>query len=556
MGLERAPAVALAARLSSLEDDPRAQVVAGDPTRIELDLEQLPMGAARFDVNGFLLAMNTRLASLLPTLQVAREPLPACLVGALERCLEPAEADDPDRGWRARLLSWLDAVEARELILDLPGHKQWLLRRVLTVGSDTVLLLDDRSELRQLQEALRLSARELEVRTREHRLAIEQARASAERAQRSKMRFFAAASHDLLQPLNAARIFASALADQHAANPEIRELSNRIDASLEVAEEVIDVLVDIAKLQSHGFKATIEEFSIREVLDSLLLQYRSIADRRGLSLRLVPGNWMVRTDRRLLRRLLQNLLANALRYTARGGVLIGARRRGKRLSVEVWDTGIGIPEDRIEELFEEFQRGPADSPWGEKGLGLGLSICRGIATLLGHPLRVSSRLGKGSRFAVEVDLADVQEPRLQAAARSAAPQNGHIAGELKVLCVDNERPILDALAVLLRGWGVRCTGVASAEEALAQCAQDTPDVVLADYHLDSADGLDGLDLYRLLQERIPDARRPSFVLLTANRFDDLKHRCDALGVPILHKPVKANRLRALLESQPKALALR
>ena len=228
------------------------------------------------------------------------------------------------------------------------------------------------------------------------------AKQEAEAANASKTRFFAAASHDLLQPLNAARLFVSALESQARAHPELGELTSRIDDSMRAAEELLNDLLDSARLDSGALKPDIGSFPIMDLLEELHRQYAPLAQARKLRLRIVGCREWVRSDRSLLRRIVQNYLSNGLRYTKRGGVLLGCRRRGADIEIAVYDTGPGIALHQRQHMYTEFSRLEHASPWGEKGLGLGLSICDRLATLMQHTLSFATRPGHGSMFGIRL----------------------------------------------------------------------------------------------------------------------------------------------------------
>lgn len=413
-------------------------------------------------------------------------------------------------------------------------------------GGGFVTTYTDVTDYKRVEAALRQLTQELEARvetrTQELRVALEaqrQAKHEAEAANLSKTRFVAAASHDLLQPLNAARLFSSALRTRPGLDAEAGQLAERVDTSLRAAEELLDGLLDISRLDSGALRAEVAPFAAQELLDAMAEQFAPLAASRGLALRVHRCSAWVRSDRRLLRRVLQNLLSNALRYTASGRVVLGCRRRADaQLEFVVADTGPGIAAEHRRIVFEEFQRLDHHSPWGEKGLGLGLSICERIARLLGHALTLHSEPGRGARFGLRV-------PRCAAGIAEAAreaPPAASIDG-LVVLCLDNDRAILDGMQALLQRWGVRALLAASVAEAEALMAGHAPDVILADYHLhDRVEGLDALDLLRARG----GADAPPGALITADASDALADEARRRGYALLRKPVRPAALRALL----------
>ena len=402
----------------------------------------------------------------------------------------------------------------------------------------------DITQRKAADDVLHLTTANLAART----AALEAAREVAERAQLSKTRFFAAASHDLLQPLNAARIFASSLGERLDLSPATVRIVERIDAALRNAEEVVDVLVNVAKLDTGAVRPMVEDVNLGEMLRGLMGQFSSIAEQRHLKLRLGPCKVTVRSDRLLLRRVFQNLVSNALRYTARGGVLVGVRRlSGARIRVDIVDTGPGIPRESLSSVFEEFRRLGRASPWGEKGLGLGLSICKRICDLLDHELTVSSVVGRGSNFSVNLGKGRswhaarvVKSPRV----REVRVQPGL---SLRVLCIDDDVDVLDAMTTLLIGWGVSCERAPSRDLAIEMARSCRPDVVLVDFQFDGDESFTGLDIIKSIRALYPE-RPPVAMLITANHSDDLKATTREQGIPVLYKPLRVSRLRSLLEA--------
>jgi Na+/proline symporter/signal transduction histidine kinase/ActR/RegA family two-component response regulator len=387
--------------------------------------------------------------------------------------------------------------------------------------------LEQRVEQRtaELSEALNSAAR---------------ARRDAETANASKTRFLAAASHDLLQPLNAARLFTAALRQHPGLDGEASLLAERIDASFRAAEDLLDALLDTSRLDAGSYRADISNVALSDLFESLKAQFAVLSQQRGLRLRVVPTKLAVRSDPQLLRRVLQNFISNALRYTRNGGILLGARRMGNEVRIEVWDTGPGIAEEQRARIFGEFQRLDRPSPWGEKGLGLGLSICERIAGILNHTLELDSRVGKGSRFAIRVPRAESAIPRRRANAHPVSSEQL----PLTVLCLDNDSSILDGMRALLQRWGVDCRTALDVAQAEQELRRGGVDLILADYHL--TDDMDGLQALEALRSVIGDL--PPVAMITADGSSELKQRARALGYPILHKPVRPAALRALLSA--------
>ena len=412
--------------------------------------------------------------------------------------------------------------------------------------SGLVMTFTDITPSVKAAEALERANATLERRVRERtreltrlNTELERAKAEADEANVSKTRFIAAASHDILQPLNAARLYVTSLLERQRQGEDAALVGN-IDASLDAVEEIFTALLDISRLDTGAMKAEITDFRIDELLQRLEVEFAPMAHEKGLELAFMPCTLAVRSDRRLLRRLLQNLVSNAIKYTPSGRVLVGCRRRGSRLRIDVYDTGIGIPHAKRRAVFKEFHRLDHGARIS-RGVGLGLSIVERIARVLDCEVTLKSNVGRGSRFSVEVAraVAPMQVAALRAVAKVPA---GQLAG-MVVLCIDNERAILDGMEVLLGGWGCRVLKAADLAEALAaiDAGGSGPDGLLVDYHLDDGDGLTAIaELRRRPQRDLPA------ILITADRSLNVRAEARAAGVQVLHKPIKPASLRALV----------
>lgn len=408
----------------------------------------------------------------------------------------------------------------------------------VTTYTDVTAYKHAEQALIEVNETLEQRVEQRTAELSEALVATAHARRAAETANISKTRFLAAASHDLLQPLNAARLFTSALRQHPGLDAEASGLAERIDASFRAAEDLLDALLDTSRLDAGSYRPDVGGFALAELFDSLQGQFAVAAEQRGLRLRVAPTTLAVRSDPQLLRRIVQNFLSNALRYTSKGGVLLGARRVGDEVRIEVWDSGPGIAAEQRARIFDEFQRLEHPSPWGEKGLGLGLSICDRLAGILGHRLDLHSQVGHGSCFAVSVPRNEAMPARRQKVQRSGPDKQL----PLTVLCLDNDATILEGMRALLSRWGVDCRIALDVEQAGQELARGPIDLILADYHL--TDGVDGLQA--LQQLRAERGGLPPVAMITADGSSELKQQARALGYPVLHKPVRPAALRALL----------
>ena len=401
-------------------------------------------------------------------------------------------------------------------------------------------------ELAQINEELEQRVRERTEELTRVNQELELARQVAENANISKTRFLAAASHDILQPLNAARLYASTL-NETAMPPDATKYASNIDRSLEAVEDILGALLDMSRLDAGAMKPEPSVFALQEVFEQLQLEFGPAAAEKALQLRFVTTSVLVRSDRKLLKRLLQNLVSNAVKYTRSGGVVVGLRKQGKGYRVAVYDTGIGMGRREQREVFDEFKR-LEDGARTAGGLGLGLSIVERIAAVLGLSVGIASQPGSGSCFSVTVP--HVARSSAEAALAVRRPTNAHTARAhqtdmtgLTVCCIDNEATILEGMEGLLSRWGaVAVTGANAAEVGKALQARGLePDIVLADYHLDDGTGIEAVkELRWRFGPDLPAA------LVTADRSPEMRERAEAASISILNKPVKPAALRAMV----------
>ncbi len=373
---------------------------------------------------------------------------------------------------------------------------------------------------------------------------LKQAKEAAEEANRNKDKYFAAASHDLLQPMNAARLLVSALRERTLA-PADEGLVERVHLALENAEDLINDLLDISRLDQNAITPDLSSMHLNALLHSLDAEFQPVAQVKKLKLNILPTSLAVCSDSRLLMRILRNLISNAIRYTPEGKITVGCRRTSEHVLIQVWDTGDGIPADQLEMIFKEFQQLDQHRGKNRQGLGLGLAIVDRIARMLGHPVQVASVERQGSCFSVRVPRAHFQ-PRVPTSLPPASFRpSGDVLFQRSVLVIDNEESILVSMEALLQQWGCQLICAPDLEEALALCEDEEfePEVILADFHLhDNRTGTEAIAALRQHYQREIPA-----IVLTADRNSEQRKRFNDANLPVLNKPVKPGKLRALIQ---------
>jgi len=400
-------------------------------------------------------------------------------------------------------------------------------------GGGYLTSFTDITDEAEVRHELNQTLEELERRVDDRTLQLSEANRQLASATQEKTRFLAAASHDLLQPLHAARLFLSAL-ERNLEGPG-HALAHKVDRSIVSAEALLRALLDISKLDAGGVQPSPEPVNLGALLDEVIETLRALAEEKGLSLRLYPVSGTVMTDPGLLRSVMQNLVTNAIRYTREGGVLVGVRRRGSDLRIDVIDTGVGIPDDRQREIFAEFTRIGAVEV---EGLGLGLAIVDRIVRLLGARITVASKEGRGSRFSISMPALSVARSSDAAPDAPSASAN-FTSRSLRVLVVDNDPDIVAASVAMIESLGHTAMGLRKAEDALPLIAG--VDVLLADYHLD--DGEDGLRLIDQARQRQPSL---AVAMISAESGTALRNRLRMRRVPLFVKPTSPAALEAFL----------
>ncbi|TWI70413.1 signal transduction histidine kinase [Bradyrhizobium huanghuaihaiense] len=403
---------------------------------------------------------------------------------------------------------------------------------------ETAIALDHkvRDRTHQLREALHSVERANE--------GLYRAKQQAEAASSLKSSVLISVTHDLLQPLNAARLTLSALTEMMESQ-EAGLLIDQADRSLLMLEDLLRSLLEIAKLDAGALKPDVRAIALAPLLEQLRNEFEPIAARQGLSLRIRSSQLAVMSDAMMLRRILQNLLANAIRYTRSGGVVMGCRPRGDQICVQVSDTGPGIAQAQQEAIFREFQRGEAIAT-DQAGFGLGLSIVRRFATVLGHEVRLLSQLGRGSTFTLELEPADLTEVGDQVHEVKLAERHYSYSGleGAKILLIENDPNGSEAMAALLEGWGCDVATTRSGADALVRLNElgGAPDAVIADLHLDH--GESGLSAIAAVREQLK-LDTPAMII-TADYSEKAAKEASLHGLEVLKKPIKPAETRALL----------
>jgi Na+/proline symporter/CheY-like chemotaxis protein len=365
------------------------------------------------------------------------------------------------------------------------------------------------------------------------------AKSAAEDANISKTRFLAAASHDILQPLNAARLYVTSLVERKSVGEDSKLVEN-IDDSLEAIEEILSALLDISRLDAGAMTPSITSFKMADLMRSLEIEFAPSARAKGLQLTFVPCSLPVESDRLMLRRLLQNFISNAIKYTPHGRVLVGCRRRGPALQIGVYDTGVGIPPVKRGEIFKEFHRLEQGARIA-RGLGLGLSIVERLARVLNHRIAIDANPSGGSVFSVTVPTAKAINHT--AAVTSATPLSRTPISGARIVCIENDPAILDGMKTLLTGWDAEVIAVTDPDAACEaiEAAGGGVTGLLVDYHLDRGNGVAAIrDIRRRFGENLPA------ILITADRSPHVRAAAREEKIAVLNKPVKPASLRALL----------
>jgi signal transduction histidine kinase len=510
-------------------------------------IDYLPQGIAVFDPDALLVVSNARYKALLALPDALVEPGTALF--EMVRFL--AARGDLGRGEASELatdrINQLTAAPTIVMQLTAIAGQALEFQSSRLPDGGLVISFADVTQRVKAERALERMNQSLEQRVEERTAALtrvnaelESARAKADAANHDKTRFLAAASHDLLQPLNAARLYTSTLIER-AKLTGLSDLANSIEASLTAVEEIMSALLDISRIDSGALKPAPAPVAARDLLKKMEVEFGPLARERNIALKILDTDAAVLVDKTLVGRIVQNLVSNAIKYTPPGGrVLLGIRRRGSRMRLDVIDTGIGFNRDQHRLLFAEFSRLERGARMAQ-GLGLGLSIVQRLVSALGLTLELDSREGKGSRFSLFLPAA--RKIRLAPDAGPAQAETSVGALDYKVLCVDNERAILEAMEGLLTHWGCDVRTALSLKQIDRERLLEGwyPDLVLMDYHLDQTSGLDAIEWLRHnLGGHLPAA------LVTADRSPAVRTLAEDRGIAVVTKPVKPAALRAAI----------
>ena len=529
------PADAALARAAERMLDEASQAVQFNRDLLQTTLDNIDQGVIVVDEDLRVTAWNRRYVAMfdLPV-GFVHVGLPIATIYRLNA--ERGESPDDIEAWVERRLEALSRRIPHDHEREQPDGRVLRSSGAPIPGGGYATSYTDITALRRAARQLEEANERLEARVADRTARLDEARRLAEDATASKTRFLAAASHDLLQPLHAARLFIAALKEEPAlSEPTSRTLAVNADRAIDSAHRLLTALLNLSKLEAGGVRTNVARLSLGALFDDLRREFAPVAEAKGLRLSVLPTRLWVMSDRDLLRSMLQNLVGNAIRYTDRGRVLVGVLRQGETARVFVCDTGRGIPRAQQKTVFDEFVRLPGAAV-DEPGAGLGLAIVKRLSSLLDHPLSLESEVGHGTTFRIVLPRC---APDVTTEAAPLRDVRLPLAG-LRVLCVDNEPVILDALNALLTRWGARPTLTSSVEAARA--AKGPFDAAVVDLHLgDGPEGFAVIDWLRPLGVR-------RIALVTADTRDGLNEQAAAAGAVLLPKPIRPAALKAFLSS--------
>lgn len=517
--------------------DEASQVFQFNQALLHATIDNISQGISVVDADLRLIAWNQRYIDMFsypPGLVEVGKPVAEVIRFNLQRGL--IDSDDIEAEIQKRL-GYLKLGSAYKFqrrqqdgsVLEMQGNP--------LPGGGFVTTYSDISTFIDAQQQLELRVAQRTEDLQQLNAQLQQAQQKIEATTKAKTRFFAAASHDLMQPFNASALFASLLRDKQT-DPALKQLSHNLICSLSSAEELLSAILELTKLDSGAVSATKQPVSVTVLLDDIAKDAAVLAAEKGLQFHYRPSSLAVVTDRKLIKRVIQNLLANAIRYTPTGKVLLGVKRQAKSLKICVIDTGVGIAEIDQQRIFEEFQQG---SQPDQKGLGLGLAIAHRITSMLGHTLELHSRPSLGSCFSVSLPLSEhVVAPLV----RPTWQDIGASFDGKTVLLLDNEPQLRSAVAELLRSWHIDVTSVGQPAEALQVIQQGLkPDLLLFDYHLDNA--ATGVEVANQLAAHF--AVNVPVIIHSANHNESVREAALSSGFYFLLKPLKPAALKKMFQ---------
>ncbi|MCT2398771.1 PAS-domain containing protein [Novosphingobium mangrovi (ex Huang et al. 2023)] len=516
----------------------RARELAERNLALQSTLDTLSEGVCLFDAQRRLQAWNEGMLAVLDIGDIVPGSGPETHEALTDWCVRNRGLDCPGA------LCWREGDAERVATQCMMGDRHFTVRSVPLKNGGMVFTFDDVTDHVRFQRSLTETAETLERRVTErtaelvevNRQLVE-AKNEAETANRSKTSFIAAASHDLLQPLNAARLFVSAMDGQEMpARP--RSLVQQASTALDSVEDLLEALFEISRLDAGAIQPEFADLSLNTILRALRIEFAPLAQSGGLELEMPETRLWVRSDPRLLRRVLQNFVSNAIRYTENGSVRVELCEQGEDVVVTVRDTGPGIAAADRDEIFEEFRR--LSKTQKIPGKGLGLAIVRRVTTMLGHEIGLESAPGEGAAFSIRLPRA---EPVAETGSENAAAAGGNTRAGGLVLVVDNDPAVLSGMEALLENWSLDVVAVNDPSDPAALAAIDQgPAMFIVDYHLDN--DLTGEKAVAMLRERA-GSNVPAMII-TADRGAETKAQLASLSLPVLNKPVKPAKLRALL----------
>ncbi|MGB3448287.1 MAG: PAS domain-containing hybrid sensor histidine kinase/response regulator [Xanthobacteraceae bacterium] len=514
---------------------------------LQTALNHVRQGIAVFDPDLQLICSNHQFGEILglPS-HIVQIGIPLREILEFLGASNTSAVSDPETFTQIRLVTWttegepyLERMPNRQIVIEVRANRM--------PDGGLVITFSDVTPSFEAAEALERANATLErrVRMRTEELTrlnseLAQAKSVAEDANLSKTRFLAAASHDILQPLNAARLYVTSLVERQSAGEDARLVEN-IDDSLEAIEEILGALLDISRLDAGAMTPSIGSFRIGDLMRSLEIEFTPIARAKGIELTFVSCSLPVESDRLMLRRLLQNLISNAIKYTLQGRVLVGCRRRGESLQIVINDTGVGVPAIKRSEIFKEFHRLEQGARIA-RGLGLGLSIVERLARMLNHGIALDANSAGGTVFSVTVPIAKAVTTHTPVVTSSTPVARSSMSGAL-IVCIENDLAILDGMKTLLTAWDADVLVAADPEAASEAIATRGNEItgLLVDYHLDRGNGIAAIrELRRKYGRSIPA------ILITADRSPHVRTAAAQEKIAVLNKPLKPASLRALL----------